>query len=67
MQAKIKQHLQNQHRPLKEAIKDVVRIPSVIEEGGAGFTFGKGVDDALRTTLQIAERLGFQTKYGDEG
>jgi predicted dipeptidase len=67
MPAKIKQHLQNQHEPLKEAIKEVVRIPSVIEEGGAGLTFGKGVDDALRKTLQIAERLGFQTKYGDEG
>jgi predicted dipeptidase len=52
---------------LKEAIKDLVCIPSVIEEGGAGFTFGKGVDDALRKTLQIAERLGFQTKYGDDG
>jgi predicted dipeptidase len=67
MRAKTKQHLQNQHEPLKEAIKEVVRIPSVIRKGRDGFPFGRGVDDALRKTLEIADSLGFQTKYGDEG
>jgi len=52
---------------LKEAIKELVRIPSVIKEGGDGFPFGKAVDDALGKTLEIAGRLGFQTRYGDEG
>lgn len=67
MQPKFKQHLQNQREPLKEAIKELVRIPSVVKEGGDGFPFGGGVDDALRKTLEIAESLGFQTKYGDQG
>jgi len=67
MQPNIKQHLQSQHKPLKEAIKELVRIPSVIEEENGKFPFGECVDDALRKTLEIAGRLGFQTKYGDEG
>ena len=67
MRPKIKQHLQNQHEPLKEAIKELIRIPSVIEEKDGEFPFGESVDGALRKTLEIAGRLGFQTKYGDQG
>ena len=63
----INQHLENQQEPLKEAIKEVVCIPSVIDEEGGGFPFGTAVDDVLRKTLEIAEGLGFRTKYGDEG
>ncbi len=61
------QHLENQQEPLKEAIKEVVRFPSVIDEEGDGFPFGKAVDDVLRKTLEIAVGLGFRTKYDDEG
>jgi predicted dipeptidase len=67
MEAKITQHLQNQREPLKESIKEVVGIPSVVAEAGGGFPFGRGIDDALRKTLEISEGLGFQTKYGDAG
>jgi predicted dipeptidase len=67
MRPQIKQHLQNQRGPLKETIKKLVRIPSVIEEGDGKFPFGEAVDDALRKTLEIAGPLGFQTKYGDQG
>ena len=63
----IQQHLWNQRIPLKEAIKELVRIPSVIQESGGVLPFGKGIDDALRRTLDIAQRLGFRTKYGDGG
>ena len=67
MKEEIKQHLSNQREPLREAIKGLVRFRSVIEEGGDGFPFGKGVDDVLRKTLKISERLGFRTKYGEGG
>lgn len=67
MRPQLKQHLQNQHEPLKEAIKELIRIPSVIEDADGKFPFGQSVDDALRKTLEIAGRLGFQTKYGDQG
>jgi predicted dipeptidase len=67
MKEEIKQHLANQRDPLREAIKGLVRFPSVLEEGGDGFPFGKGVDGVLRKTLEISERLGFRTKYGDGG
>jgi len=63
----IQQHLWNQRIPLKEAIKELVRIPSVIQESGGVLPFGKDIDDALRRTLDIAQRLGFRTKYGDGG
>jgi predicted dipeptidase len=67
MKEEIKQHLGNQQEPLREAIKGLVRFRSVVEEGGDGFPFGKGVDDVLRETLEISERLGFRTKYGEGG
>jgi len=67
MQPNIEQHLQDQRGPLIEAIKELIRIPSIIKEGGDGFPFGRGVDIALRKTLEIAGRLGFQTRYGDQG
>jgi hypothetical protein len=51
MQVNLEQYLKYQHEPLNEAIKDLVRIPSVIEKGEAGFIFGRAVDDALRKTL----------------
>ena len=67
MKPEIQQHVRNQRAPLKEAIKDVVRIPSVIQEGGEGLPFGRGVDDALKKTLEIARRLGFRATYDIEG
>ena len=60
-------HLAAQHEPLKEALLDLVRIPSVCDEGGGGYPFGKNVDQALRKALQIATDLGFRTQYGEGG
>ena len=46
---------------------ELVRIPSVCDEGAGGYPFGEAIDQALRKALQIAGELGFKTKYGDGG
>jgi succinyl-diaminopimelate desuccinylase len=56
-----------QHVALKKALVELVRIPSVCNEGGGGYPFGEAVDQALRKALQIASDLGFRTQYGDGG
>lgn len=60
-------HLKAQHAPLKEALVELVRIPSVCDEGAEGYPFGPAVDCALRKALEIAGRLGFRVHYGDGG
>ena len=60
-------HLEAQHAPLKAALSELVRIPSVCDEGEGGYPFGAAVDQALRKALQIAGDLGFRTHYGDGG
>lgn len=56
-----------QHVALKKALVELVRIPSVCNEGGGGYPFGEAVDQALRKALQIASDLGFRTQYGEGG
>jgi succinyl-diaminopimelate desuccinylase len=56
-----------QEEPLKAAVVELVKIPSVCNDGAKGFPFGPAVDQALRKALQIAGDLGFKTKYGDGG
>jgi succinyl-diaminopimelate desuccinylase len=60
-------HLAAQHEPLKKALIELVRIPSVCDEGTGGYPFGKHIDQALHKALQIASDLGFRTRYGDGG
>ncbi|HJS20189.1 MAG TPA: M20 family metallopeptidase [Anaerolineales bacterium] len=60
-------HLKAQEDPLKKALIELVRIPSVCDEGGNGYPFGEAIDQALRKALQIANDLGFKTQYGDGG
>ncbi len=60
-------HLAAQHEPMKKALRELVRIPSVCEEGSGGYPFGEAIDLALRKALQIAGELGFRTQYGDGG
>ena len=60
-------HLAAQHEPLKKALIELVRVPSVCDEGGGGHPFGAAIDQALYKTLQIAEDLGFKTQYGEGG
>ncbi len=60
-------HLAAQQAPLRAALAELVRIPSVCDEGAGGYPFGPAVDQALRTALQIAGDLGLRTHYGDGG
>lgn len=60
-------HLEAQYAPLKEALIELVRIPSVCDEGSEGFPFGPAVDRALRRSLEIAAGLGFRTYYEEGG
>jgi succinyl-diaminopimelate desuccinylase len=60
-------HLAAQQEPLKAALIELVRIPSVCDEGDGGYPFGEAVDQALRKALQIAGELGFRTRYGEGG
>jgi succinyl-diaminopimelate desuccinylase len=67
MLASLSPHLEAQQAPLKAALGELVRIPSVCAEGVDGCPFGAAVDQALRAALQIAGDLGFRTHYGDGG
>lgn len=60
-------HLEAQREPLKDALAELVRIPSVCDDGAAGFPFGPAVDRALRKALEIAAGLGFRVHYGEGG
>ena len=63
----IAQHLEDQQAPMTAALEELVRIPSVCDEGGGGYPFGEAVDRALRVALRIAGDLGFKTRYGVGG
>ena len=67
MEAKIKNIVNENSREMVESIKATVRINSVMDEDTAteSMPFGKGVDEALRKALEIAESLGFKTVYKD--
>src|SRR4030042_2930307 len=60
-------HLSAQHEPMKRALVELLRIPSVCDEGAGGFPFGPALDQALRKALEIASALGFRTQYGEGG
>lgn len=67
MEAKIKNIVNENRRDMIESIKAAVRINSVMDENTAteSMPFGKGVDESLKKTLEIAESLGFKTVYKD--
>lgn len=61
----IKDRVKELSPELIKAIKECVEIPSVIGEESKEYPFGKDIDDCLRSTLNLCERLGFKTFYGD--
>ena len=65
MESKIKNIVNENSKDMIESIKAAVRINSVMDEDTAteSMPFGKGVDESLRKTLEIAESLGFKTVY----
>ena len=50
-----------------EALVQLIKIPSVLDETQSGPPFGKGIDDALDATLALCERLGFKIYKDPEG
>jgi succinyl-diaminopimelate desuccinylase len=60
-------HLDAQQDSLKKALAELVRIPSVCNEGAGGFPFGEAIDQALWKALRIAGDLGFRVEYGPGG
>jgi succinyl-diaminopimelate desuccinylase len=67
MAENIDSQLAAQQEPLKKALVELVRIPSVFKGSAGGYPFGEAIDQALRKALQIAGDLGFKTKYGEGG
>jgi succinyl-diaminopimelate desuccinylase len=63
----LSRHLEAQRAPMRAALNELVRIPSICEEGSGGYPFGAAVDAALRRALEVAGGLGFRTHYGDGG
>jgi hypothetical protein len=63
----INSHLADQQAPLKAALVELVRIPSVCDENASGFSFGLAIDQAIHKALQIAHDMGYKTHYGDGG
>ena len=59
--------LQALQHPMKEATKELVRIPSYLVEGGDGYPFGKAVHEALQKAVDIAAELGLRTWYDGAG
>jgi predicted dipeptidase len=60
-------HLEAQKEPMKAALIELVRIPSVLVENTGSYPFGEAIDQALRRALEIAGDLGFRTQYGAGG
>jgi succinyl-diaminopimelate desuccinylase len=67
MIADLEGFLEAQQEPMKAALIELVRIPSVCDESAGGYPFGPAIDQALRKALQIAGELGFRTRYGEGG
>lgn len=57
------------HEQAVESLSELIRIPSVLDEGdsGEGHPFGKKVVAALDKVLEIAEGLGFKSFKDPEG
>ena len=67
MTADLTSQLERLHRPMTEAVKEMVRIPSFLVEGGEGYPFGRAVHEALQKAVDIAAGLGFRTWYDGAG
>lgn len=67
MKNKIKKLINLNSEKMINSVKELVQIDSVIDEKTVSnsMPFGKGIDDALRKTLEIAKSLGFKTVYKD--
>ncbi|TDT63261.1 M20 family metallopeptidase [Fonticella tunisiensis] len=63
----IKKELEALKSDLIHSIKELVSIPSIIDQNSTKYPFGENIDKALRKTLEICKGLGFRTYYDPEG
>lgn len=54
-------YIRNRQNEIVEAVLGCVKINSVEGQPQEGMPFGKGVNDALEYTLELAEKMGFKT------
>lgn len=55
------------HEEFLEATKTIVAYPSVLKEGENGTPFGQTIQDVLEKTLDICQKIGFETYIDPEG
>ncbi|WP_242258731.1 dipeptidase [Streptococcus thoraltensis] len=55
------------HEEFLEATKTIVAYPSVLKEGENGTPFGQAIQDVLEKTLDICQKIGFETYIDPEG
>ncbi len=63
----LKKELVDLQDDLVEAIKDLVEIPSIVDETSKDYPFGENIDKTLKKTLELCEEMGFRTYYDPEG
>jgi predicted dipeptidase len=63
----LKKELNSLKEDLISSIKDLVHIPSVINEDSTQYPFGENINKALKRALEICEGLGFKTYYDPDG
>ncbi|WP_335872444.1 M20 family metallopeptidase [Bacillus sp. 2205SS5-2] len=59
--------LKKNESELHESLKQLVSIPSVLDETSPNTSFGEGIQLALEQTLQLCEDLGFRTFCDPKG
>lgn len=62
-----KVQIENSFDSFLDDLKNIINIPSVYAEDNSGHPFGKGVQDALETMLEISKTLGFKTFIDPDG
>src|SRR6056297_1736004 len=57
--------IKNYEEEMIETLKKLVSYASILDENNENYPFGKKIDDCLKNTLNIFEKLGFETYYGN--
>ena len=58
-----KEYIDSHENELINDLETMIRIPSKLEGyDNPEYTFGKNIDNALNTFLEIGKRMGFRTK-----
>ncbi|MGM0436726.1 MAG: Sapep family Mn(2+)-dependent dipeptidase [Bacillota bacterium] len=57
--------IKNYEEEMKETLSKLVSFESVLNENNDKYPFGKEINDCLKETLDIFDKIGFKTYYGD--